>query len=56
MNVSMSKIGHDIRKQRGSKLEVRKNVFYRKWCPKLIFLYEKQIKKDPLIFDIKIQL
>ena len=56
MSVSLLKIGHDIRKQRGSKLEVRKNVFNGKWCPKLMFLNENKIKKDPLIFDIENQL
>ena len=50
MNVSLSKIGHDIRKPMGSKLEVRKNVFNRKWCPKLIFLNQKKNQKNSIDF------
>ena len=39
LNDSSSKIGHDFRKYSGSKIEVRKKMFfYRKWSPKLIFL------------------
>ena len=32
------KIGHDFRKYSGSKIEISKKVFYKKWSPKLIFL------------------
>ena len=52
-NVSSSKIGHNFRKQSGSKIESRKNVFTKKWSPKLIFLNEIFFEKIQLIFDIE---
>ena len=52
-SASLSKIGHDFRKHSGSKIEVRKNVFfYKKWFLELIFLNDLFWKKNPLIFDI----
>ena len=44
-STSSSKIGHDFIKQSGSKIEVRKNIFYKKWPPKLIFLNDFFSKK-----------
>ena len=35
------------------KLKLEKNVFYKKWSPKLIFLNEFFFEKIPLIFDIE---
>ena len=50
---SSSKIGHDFRKKSGSKIEVRKNVFDKKWSPKLTFFNEKKMRKIRIIFDIE---
>ena len=46
-------IGHNFMKLGGSKTEVRKKCFYKKWSPKLIFLNDF-FEKIPSIFDIKI--
>ena len=35
------------------KLELEKNVFYKKWSPKLIFLNDFFFEKIPSIFDIE---
>ena len=35
------------------KLKLEKNVFYKKWSPKLIFLNEFFFEKMPSIFDIE---
>ena len=35
------------------KLKLEKNVFYKKWSPKLIFLNEIFFEKIPSIFDIE---
>ena len=35
------------------KLKLEKNVFYKKWSPKLIFLNEFFFEKIPSIFDIE---
>ena len=40
MNVSSSKIGHDFTNKVVQKLTQEKNVFNKKWSPKLIFLDE----------------
>ena len=37
----------------GSKTEVRKKCFYKKWSPKLIILNGFSFEKIPLIFDIE---
>ena len=37
VNECSSKIGHDLKKM-VQKLKLEKNVFYKKWSPKLIFL------------------
>ena len=33
--------------------KLEKNVFYKKWSPKLIFLNDFFFEKIPLIFDIE---
>jgi hypothetical protein len=35
------------------KLKLENNVFNKMWCPKLIFLNGKFLKKIPTIFEIK---
>ena len=40
MNVSLSKIGHDFSNKVVQKLTLEKNVFNKKWSPKLIFSNE----------------
>ena len=52
-SASLSKIGHDFRKSRGSKIGVRKKVFHKKWSPKLIFLNDFFFEKILSIFDIE---
>ena len=48
MNVSSSKIGHDSTKKVVQKLTLeKKNIFYKKPSPKLIFLNEKKKLKNP---------
>ena len=37
-STSLSKIGHDFRKYVVQKLKLEKNIFHKKWSPKLIFL------------------
>ena len=48
-----SKIGYHFRKQSGSKIEVCKNDDNKKPPSKLIFFYEKKIRKIRMIFDIE---
>ena len=50
---SSSKIGHDLKNKVVQKLKLEKNVFYKKWSPKLIFLNDFFFEKIPLIFDIE---
>ena len=50
MNVSSSKIGHDFRNKVVQKLKLEKNVFYKKWSPKLIFLNEFFFEKNTVDF------
>ena len=40
MNVSSSKIEHDFNNKVVQKLTLEKNVFNKKWFPKLIFMNE----------------
>ena len=35
------------------KLKLEKNVFYKKWSPKMIFFNDFFFEKIPLIFDIE---
>jgi len=43
MNVSSLKIGHDFSDKVVQKLTLEKNVFNKKWSPKLIISNEKKI-------------
>ena len=53
MNVSLSKIGHDFSNKVVQKLTLEKNVFNKKWSPKLIFWDGFFFEKNRLIFDIE---
>jgi hypothetical protein len=48
MNVSSSKIGHNLKNNVVQKLKQENNVFTQKWSNKLIFLNRKKI-----IIDVK---
>ena len=47
------KLGMILENKVVQKLKLEKNVFYKKWSPKLIFLNEFFLKNFPLIFDIE---
>ena len=47
------KLGMILENKVVQKLKLEKNVFYKKWSPKLIFLNELFFEKIPLIFDIE---
>ena len=47
------KLGIILENKVVQKLKLEKNVFYKKWSPKLIFLNEFIFEKIPLIFDIE---
>ena len=48
-----SKIRRHFRNKSCSILKLSKNVFYKKCGPKLIFFFEKKIRKIWMIFDIE---
>jgi hypothetical protein len=52
-SASSSKLGMILENQVVQKLKLEKNVSYKKWSPKLIFLNEFFFEKTPLIFDIE---
>ena len=56
--INILKGNHCILRIRGvpvrQKLKLEKNVFYKKWSPKLIFLKMIFFEKIPSIFDIEI--
>ena len=47
------KLGMILENKELQKSKIEKNVFYKKWSPKLIFLNEFFLKKIPSIFDIE---
>ena len=47
------KLGMIIEKKVVQKLKLEKNVYYKKWSPRLIFLNDFFFEKIPLIFDIE---
>ena len=47
------KLGMILENKVVQKLELEKNVFYKKWSPKLIFLNDFFFEKIPSIFDIE---
>ena len=47
------KLGIILESKEVQKLSLEKNVFYKKWSPKLIFLNEIFYEKIPFIFDIE---
>ena len=47
------KLGMILENKVVQKLKLEKNVFYKKWPPKFIFLYEIFFEKNPSIFDIE---
>ena len=47
------KLGMILENKVVQKLELEKNVFYKKWSPKFIFLDEIFFEKIPSIFDIE---
>ena len=47
------KLGIILESKVVQKLSLEKNIFTKKWSPKLIFLNEKKKKKIPTIFDLK---
>ena len=49
---SQQKLGI-ILENKSLKIGVEKDFFTKKWSPKLIFLNEKKMKKNPLVFDIE---
>ena len=54
MNDGSSKLDMILENKVVQKLKLENNVFNKKWCPKLIFLNEKnKINKILSIFDIK---
>ena len=50
------KLGMILENKVVQKLELEKNVFYKKLCPKLIFLNEFFTTKIPSIFDVENEL
>ena len=56
-NINILKGNHSILRIRGApvrqKLKLEKNVFYKKWSPKLIFLNDFFFEKIQSIFDIE---
>ena len=52
-NVSSSRIEHNFRNKVVQKFKLKKNVLYKDWSPKLIFLNIFFFEKIPLIFDIE---
>jgi hypothetical protein len=50
MNVSLSKNGYDFNNEVVQKLTEEKNVFNKKWSPKLIFFNENTIQIDSVNF------
>ena len=47
------KLGIILESKVVQKLNLEKNIFTKKWSPKLIFLYEFFFEKNRLIFDIE---
>ena len=47
------KLGMILENKVVQKLKLEKNVFYKKWSPKMIFLNEIFFEKIRLIFDIQ---
>ena len=47
------KLGIILENKVVQKLKLEKNVFYKKWSPKLIFLNDFFFEKIQLIFDIE---
>ena len=47
------KLGMILENKVVQKLKLEKNVFYKKWSPKLIFLNDFFFEKIPSIFDIE---
>ena len=47
------KLGTILENKVVQKLKQEKNVFKKKWSPKLIFLNEFFFEKNPLIFEVK---
>ena len=47
------KLGMILENKVVQKLKLEKNIFYKKWSPKLIFLNEFCFEKIPLIFDVE---
>ena len=47
------KLGMILENKSVQKLKLEKNVFYKKWSPKLIFLNYFFFEKIPLIFGIE---
>ena len=47
------KLGMILENKVVEKLKLEKNVFYKKWSPKLIFLNDFFFEKIPSIFDIE---
>ena len=53
MTYGLPKIRRHFRNKSRSILKLEKNIFYKKWSPKLTFLHDFFFEKIPSIFDIE---